>query len=73
MQEISLLLNMKMHSAVCSWKLVCTYSWGKMKSGWRMSIMKDLVQAWTADFFNGNFFNRRAQTCIFISWMNKQE
>jgi len=37
-------------SAVCSWKLVCTYSWGKMKSGWRMNVMKDLMQAWTDDF-----------------------
>lgn len=52
-------------------EIVCTYSWGKMKSRRRMSIMKDLIQVWTADFLNGNFFNRRAQTCIFKSWMNK--
>lgn len=50
-----LLLNVKIHSAVCRWKLVCIYLWGKMKGRWRMNIMKDLIQAWTADFFNGNF------------------
>lgn len=66
-----LLLNVKIYSAMCRWKLVGMYFWGKMKGRWRMNIMKDLIQARTADFFNGNFFNRRAQTCIFKSWMNK--
>lgn len=47
------------------------YFWGKMKGKWRINIMKDLIQTWTADFFNGNFFNRRAQTCIFKNWMKK--
>lgn len=50
-----LLLNVKIHSAMCSWKLVCIYFWGKMKCRWRINIMKDLIQAWTADFLNENF------------------
>lgn len=45
-----LLLNMKIHSAMCRWKLVGIYFWGKMKGRWRINIMKDLIQAWTSDF-----------------------
>lgn len=67
--SIPLLLNEKTHSTVC--KLICTYSRDKIESKWRTSVMKDLIQAWTDDVFNGNFFNRRAQTCIFKSWINK--